>query len=315
MKLLVATSYYQISTTLKEHLLASGIAATLTIVDTIDELIKELKKDTHNAIVTEYSIDSHDIWQVAKLINSAQLAAHSLPIYLVNDTFDTEIPTTLAKAHKFKVVNLQDIGQTLIEEQKNNHAAGYKRGIRPPNKPTLLIIEDDEDGAIIARHALKDNYDIDHAETGEAGLELWHKKRHELIILDYMLPGIKGDKVLETVMGIDPDQPVIIVTAYDRTNRSKRMILNGASEYLCKPYPPDSIRELCSSVLSRARLVYQLHYAEAKNGTIRKKLWALDDAINHNQIDRAKDIMNQIKAILPVEVTEDERADLTDSEE
>jgi CheY-like chemotaxis protein len=314
MKLLVATSYYQIADKLKDKLCATNSAFELTIVDTIDELTKELKKDNHHAIVAEYSIDGYDIWRVAKLVNSTQLAAHSLPIYLASETFDTEIPPILAKEHNFKVVKLEEIEAILAENQQNNLATGYQRGARPPSKPTLLIIEDDEDAAIIAQHALRGNYEIDHAETGEAGLELWQNKRHELIVLDYMLPGINGDKVLENVLKTDPNQPVIIVTAHDRSDRNKRMILNGASEYLSKPYSLDSIRAQCDAVLRRAHLIYQAQYIEAKHDSLRKMLWTLDGALMHNQIDHAKQVMKQIKAIFPALITEDEQADLTDSE-
>ncbi|CAG7856631.1 hypothetical protein MCAMS1_01190 [biofilm metagenome] len=314
MKILATTSYYEINGKLSNKQNSSG-EFEVTTVDTIDGLLNELKTDTYNAIVTEYYFNSHDVWQIANLVNSTHISPHALPIYLISETCDTEIPAPLAKAHKFKVVDTKDIGTTLTEDYKNNLETGCVRGTKTINKPSLLIIEDDEDSAIIAGEALKEGYEIDHAETGEAGLDLWQQKRHELIMLDYMLPGMKGNKVLKAIMEKDPDQPVIIVTAYDRIDRSKNMLLNGASEYLSKPYTPDRIRELCGNVLARARLLYQLHYADAKNDELRKKLWALDNALNHDQFERAKEIMSRIKLTVPVKVTDDELADMSDWEE
>jgi len=92
MKLLVASNYSETIDALQDQLALSNIKGYLTLVETVDDLVNELKKDIHDFIISEYSIDGADIWRLAKLINLTQLAAHTLPLYLINDTCETEIP-------------------------------------------------------------------------------------------------------------------------------------------------------------------------------------------------------------------------------
>jgi CheY-like chemotaxis protein len=310
MKLLVASSYSETADALQDQLNLSNIKGDLTFVETVDDLVNELKKDTHDFIITEYSIDGADIWRLANLINSTQLAAHTLPLFLIKDTCETEIPLLLAKEHTFKVVSLAELGQVLPSAYEHNLSTGYVRGRKPPEKRTLLIIEDDEDAAFFAYNALNDSYVIDIASDGESGLELWKKKRHELVLLDYMLPGIKGDGVLVDMMAIDKNQPVIIMTAYDRPERNQTMMLNGASEYLCKPFNLADLRSQCQAILNRAKLIYQAHYTDTKNQTLRNQLWLLNHALTNNEFDKAKRVAKAIKLIFPDTPTEDEQADL-----
>jgi len=209
------------------------------------------------------------------------------------------VPLLLAKEHNFKWVTLADLAQTLHSAYEHNLSTGYVRGRQPPEKPTLLIIEDDADAAFFAYNALKDSNTIDIASDGESGLDLWNQKRHELVLLDYMLPGLKGDAVLVKMMDVDKNQPVIIMTAYDRPDRNQNMMLNGASEYLCKPFELPDLRTQCQAILNRAKLIYQAHYTDAKNQSLRNLLWVLNHALTNNEFDKAKRIARAIKLIFP----------------
>jgi DNA-binding response OmpR family regulator len=314
LSLLVAVSYYAISDDLREQLLRSGIRAKITPVATIQELETELRKDKHHFIITEYSLGRTDVWRMAKLVNSNQLSQHALPIYLVKDEVETDIPLLLAKQQGFKVVDIEEIGATLKADYVYNHSQGYTRGRILKEKHTLLAIEDDEDAAELIRHNLNEHYHIDIAHTGEAGLALWMEYKHDLVLLDYNLPVMQGDEVLEQIMRVDENQPVIIMTAYDLPDRNRNMILNGASEYLCKPFEMEALKERCQTILNRARLIYQMHYTETKKETLGNLLWLLDHHLSHNQIDKAKQIMKVVKLLIPFLPPEDEQIDLLDKE-
>lgn len=310
LRLLLATSYYEISDDLQGQLSRIGIKAVITKVKTIDELVSELKKGSHHFIVAEYTLEGIDIWDMAKLVNSAQLSAHALPIYLLKDELEDEIAPLLAKEHGIKPIEMRALATTLKTDYESNAGPGYTRAYKPHEKPTLLAIEDDEDAAELIRHNLKNHYQIDIAHTGEAGLSLWESKRHDLVLLDHMLPGMQGDEVLERMMGVDKNQPVIIMTAYDLPNRNTNMILNGASEYLCKPFENEILKERCQAILGRAKLIYQMHYTTTKLEKLGSLLWLLDHHMNHNQNDKATEAMKAIKLIVPFVPPEDDHAAL-----
>jgi DNA-binding response OmpR family regulator len=153
---------------------------------------------------------------------------------------------------------------TLTAAHAHNKAAGYRRGLENSAKNRLLIIDDDEDAAFFACHSLKDEYEVDIAYDGLTGYKLWENKRHELVLLDLMLAVMMGDIVLEKIMKIDNNQPIIIIMGHDKPDNHKEFLLNGASEYLCKPYTMADLRIQCRTILNRAKLVYQTHYLRTK---------------------------------------------------
>lgn len=308
MKLLIASCSDEINDAIQGLLAVDGIKEDqLTVVHTVDEFVDALKTDAYSFIVAAYDIEDADIWQLAKLTISAPIAAHALPLFLVEETCDLEIPALLAKEHFLSVVSLNDLGMALKTASEKNRRNGYERGYVNPNKHNLLIIEDDEDAAFSAYHALKDCYDIDIAKDGLSGYGLWENKRHDLVVLDLMLPVMKGDAVLKKIMAIDQHQPVIIVTGHNKAFNSNHLLLNGASEYLSKPFSMATLKDRCQAILVRAKLNYQSHYANTKLRAIRNLVWALDSALNQHNAIKAQRILATIKTLLPGKPNDDDK--------
>ncbi|MEQ1544732.1 response regulator [Methyloglobulus sp.] len=306
MKLLVASSFSRTTKAIQKSLSKLGINSDdITVVSTVDDLLNELKTDSYHFIITQYCIDGADIWQLSKLVNSAQFSAHSLPIYLLEESCETDIPPILAKEHSFKVVALEHLGETLTAAHAQNEIAGYRRGRENSCKNRLLIIDDDEDAAFFACHSLKDEYEVEIAYDGLTGYKLWENKRHELVLLDLMLPVMMGDIVLEKIMEIDENQPIIIITGHDKPDNHKEFLLNGASEYLCKPYTMADLKVHCRTILNRAKLIYQTHYLRAKLESLGTLFWQLDKAITHNDDEKTEQIMTAIKAVHPCNLSDD----------
>jgi CheY-like chemotaxis protein len=306
MKLLVASSFSRTTKAIQKSLSKSGIYSDdITVVCTVDDLLNELKADSYHFIITQYCIDGADIWQLSKLVNSAQFFAHSLPIYLLQESCETDIPPILAKEHGFNVVALAQLGETLKAANAHNQAAGYRRGRKGSFKNRLLIIDDDEDAAFFAYHSLKDDYEVDMAYDGLTGYKLWENKRHDLILLDLMLPVMMGDIVLEKIMEIDQNQPIIIITGHDKPDNHKEFLLNGASEYLCKPYTMADLKVQCRTILNRAKLIYQTHYLTTKLESLEALIWQLDQAISHSDDEKIGRIMTAIKVVHTSNLSDD----------
>ena len=306
LKLLVATNFKGTVDDLRDQLSQVGIQAELTGVSTFDELESELTNGHHNFIVAEPMLEGNDIWDMAKLMNSSQLSGYALPIYLLKDERD-ELPALLLKEQGIKPVTIQLFGATLKTDYQAFIGQANEKTFSFIEKPTLLAIEDDEDAAELIRYNLKNEYLVDIAGTGEEGLSLWESKRHDLVLLDYMLPGIQGDEVLEKIMRLDKNQPVIIMTASDKPEMSKNLILNGASDYLCKPFGNELLKERCKTVLARAKLIYQAHYTTAKLEKLGGLIWLLDHCLDHNQTHKSDAVMKAIKLMVPFSPSEDEQ--------
>jgi DNA-binding NtrC family response regulator len=64
-----------------------------------------------------------------------------------------------------------------------------------------------------------------------------------------MLPGMSGAELLPLILQDQPDQPVIVLTAYDAPERHQELMLSGATEFLSKPNNMRELPGLCSRIL------------------------------------------------------------------
>lgn len=308
MKLLIAINFASSKATIINTLTKSGIKRKdISFVTTIDDFLEALESGQYDFIVSEYCINGADIWQIAKLVNSAKYAVHRLPIFLIQDSCETEIPPILAKECAFQMTVLSKLGETLLVADSANKTTGNRLSCLDALKNKLLVIDDDDDAAFFAFHALKDEFEVDIAYNGLTGYQCWESKRHELILLDLMLPGMMGDLVLEKIMEIDTNQPVIIITGHDQPNNHRELLLNGASEYLCKPYTMADLKDQCRIILNRANLIYQAQYLRRKLETLGNMFWLLNQAIAHHENEKTDNILLKINSILPYKNLSDDR--------
>lgn len=115
-------------------------------------------------------------------------------------------------------------------------------------------------------------------------------------------------------MAIDENQPVIIVTAFSGIENHKNLVINGASEFLGKPYLLPDLRKLCRIVYHRAKLVSEIQYREDKFNALGQQLWLLQHCINKNDPVNSQLILEKLQATLPIKMpTDDEQISLLQS--
>ena len=101
----------------------------------------------------------------------------------------------------------------------------------------ILVIEDNGDLAYGLRNNLEiEGYDVDVAHDGEAGLRQACERRPDLIVLDLMLPGMDGFKVLREARAAGIDAPVLMLTARGEETDKVRALRLGADDYVTKPF-------------------------------------------------------------------------------
>jgi two-component system alkaline phosphatase synthesis response regulator PhoP len=117
----------------------------------------------------------------------------------------------------------------------------------------VLVIEDDPDVVELLRYNLeKEDFEVDAAFDGKAGLEKIKRGSVDLLVLDLMLPGLSGIEVCKEIRkSLDiASLPVIVLTARgDETDRVLGLEL-GADDYVTKPF---SVRELVARVKALLR--------------------------------------------------------------
>ncbi len=122
----------------------------------------------------------------------------------------------------------------------------------------LLVVDDEEGMRLGIERGLKNHsfsfpefdtevsYEISLAEDGESALDILKNEVFDLILLDYMLPGINGLDVLLFVQKEHPETTVIMVTAFASLEVAVSATKHGAYDFLAKPFSPKELRHVVS---------------------------------------------------------------------
>jgi len=99
----------------------------------------------------------------------------------------------------------------------------------------LLIIEDDRDMARALKMSLKNDYVVEFAYSGEEGLYQLSVNEYDLIILDYILPGLSGLDVITELKKRKLETPKLVLTGIDAVDVKVLALDSGGDDYLIKP--------------------------------------------------------------------------------
>ena len=116
----------------------------------------------------------------------------------------------------------------------------------------LLIIEDDrETAAYLAKGLGESGYAVDHAGDGRDGLFLATGGNYDAIILDRMLPGMDGLALLGALRGAGIRTPAVILSALGSVDDRVRGLRAGGDDYLVKPFAFSELLARIEAVLRR----------------------------------------------------------------
>ena len=123
----------------------------------------------------------------------------------------------------------------------------------------ILIIED----STSLRRSLKIGlsnlgFTVDDTGDGSEGLSMALAGDYSLLILDLMLPSVDGTAILKAIRKANKDLRVLILSARDLTEDKIEGLLNGADDYLTKPFSFDElhVHQLFSTKYPKPRFVF-----------------------------------------------------------
>lgn len=106
---------------------------------------------------------------------------------------------------------------------------------------TILIVEDDINiNHLLVETLEKEGYVCEQAFSGTEALLLMERKQYALVMLDLMLPGMSGERVLANIRQRSAI-PVIILTAKDGLNEKVQLLTDGADDYITKPFQIEEV--------------------------------------------------------------------------
>ena len=135
------------------------------------------------------------------------------------------------------------------------HASSASGAIAPQVKGRILIVEDNATLAYGLRTGLEiEGYEVQVAEDGEGGLERARAWKPDLVMLDLMLPGMDGYRVLRALRDGGSDVPVLILTARGEEADKVLGFRLGADDYVTKPCGVLELLARVGALLRRSRM-------------------------------------------------------------
>ena len=102
----------------------------------------------------------------------------------------------------------------------------------------ILIVEDEKAIADVEKaYIIREGFDADTASDGAEALRMFNEGAYDLVLLDLMLPGIKGERVCEEIRRTS-GVPIIMVTAKSGEDDVIAGLDAGADDYIIKPFSP-----------------------------------------------------------------------------
>jgi len=131
-----------------------------------------------------------------------------------------------------------------------------------PEKDSHILIVDDEEmvrSSLTSLLRLETDHKVTTADGGEQALQLADEHTFDLVITDYLMPGLSGIDLLARFKERQPQAPRILLTGYaDKENAIRAINEVGIFQYLEKPWDNDHLLLVVRNALERRHLVRTL---------------------------------------------------------
>jgi len=138
--------------------------------------------------------------------------------------------------------------------------------MRNENKIKILVVDDDTTHRLMLKATLAaEGYGITEAGDGERAVEKIKQEFFDLVMLDLKMPKMGGLEALKRLKEINPEIPVLIMTAYASVQTAVDALKHGAFDYLIKPLDMEEVKLMLIKTLD-------YHKLKKENRSLKKRL-------------------------------------------
>jgi two-component system NtrC family response regulator len=121
---------------------------------------------------------------------------------------------------------------------------------------TILIVDDEKNYLVVLEALLSpEGYEIITADNARSALRLIEESDLDLVLTDMKMPGVSGMELLEQCKKINPEVPVIIMTAYGTIEMAVEAMKKHAYDYITKPFQNEELKVTIKKALENYRLI------------------------------------------------------------
>jgi DNA-binding response OmpR family regulator len=134
------------------------------------------------------------------------------------------------------------------------------------SKKHVLIVDDAKDILFLLMHSVKrlgPEYEVTTANDGATAMELIQKQKFDLIITDYMMPGMTGVDLVQAVRKVSPETQVVLMTAHDTRGMRDTVETLKLGGYVGKPFTVTEILEVVQRAIARTSQAAESDHLDA----------------------------------------------------
>ncbi len=196
-----------------------------------------------------------------------------------------EVPPLAVEEHQSAETLAEDStmpGERGLPEEPRGPISGNGRGAAT-ERPSILLVEDNEDFRAYLKEILRSNYKIIEAANGQEGWQKALSSHPQLIVSDISMPGMDGI-VLTRKLKADKRTghiPVILLTALTREEQQLKGLETGANDYITKPFSSDVLNAKIRNLLVLRNTLKTTYSRQIKLQTPEKQIESEDEKLLH----------------------------------
>ncbi|MDZ4343497.1 MAG: sigma-54 dependent transcriptional regulator [Candidatus Binatia bacterium] len=167
-----------------------------------------------------------------------------------------------------------------------------------PNRFHILVVDDEPvQREMVSGFLKKQAFNVTSAESGGKALELFRQESFDLVLTDQKMANMSGLDLLQVVHAINPETPVILITAFGTIETAVAALKQGAMDYLTKPLNLDELLYRIRQVSDRYRII-------AENRELREALQSrhrIEGIIGES--GRMLEVLSMVRRVAPSEAT------------
>src|SRR5262245_13887102 len=119
------------------------------------------------------------------------------------------------------------------------------------DSPRQILVVDDEPNLrrVLGAQLSRDGYEVHAVADGKEALRILQEQYVDVVITDLRMPNMDGLELLRRALALEPELPVVIITAHGTVDNAVAALKSGAFDYITKPFDQNEVRNVVRKAL------------------------------------------------------------------